>query len=290
MFVPNSSPRLRPYPPRPHPTNPQLHSSPPRHLLQRTAPKPEGEGGREGGAAKRKGKKMGGAEASPSKSEDPPASPEICAYKIRPTPHSPTSCSPPRAAATTTKPIAGFVQSLSCFTAPDLIRGAASSLRLVAALLLPLAVQSSPAHGSVFSFDYFSSVGGELFWGLLLSCSVEWKWNADGDHCEAVDDGAPGAGDAAPAAVELQPRPRGAALPHAQRLLLPPRRRRRGAGGGVLRRRADAARAGRGARAVLPDGGPPRAGRGREGRDRLQWRGSALRRGRRARRLRRRLR
>ena len=117
---------------------------------------------------------------------------------------------------------------------------------------------------------------GEFEGGVFTSCSA--GWNADGDHGEAVDDGAPGAGDAAAAAVELQPRPRGAALPHAQRLLLPPRRPR---GRGVLRRRADAARAGGGARAVLPDGGAPRAGRGREARDRLQRGGGALRRGRR---------
>jgi len=49
---------------------------------------------------------------------------EISAYKSRPTPHSPTSCSPPRAAATT-KPVSGFVQSFARFADPDLLRGAA---------------------------------------------------------------------------------------------------------------------------------------------------------------------
>lgn len=141
-----------------------------------------------------------------------------------------------------------------------------------------------------FFFFLFSCVRG-------LGCSrgVWWyAWAAaavvageDGDHGEAVDDGAAGVGDAAGAAVELEPRPRGAAVPHPKRLLLPPGPRGRGRAGGVLRRGADAARAGGGARAVLPDGRAARSRRGREGRDRLQRGRGALRRGRRARRLRR---
>ncbi|KAL6615515.1 hypothetical protein ACP70R_037785 [Stipagrostis hirtigluma subsp. patula] len=71
---------------------------------------------------------------------------------------------------------------------------------------------------------------------------------------EGVDDGVAGMGYALAAAVEIQPQPTGAVVPHAQRLLLLPRR------GGchsrvavvVIRRPADAACAGLGAHAVLP--------------------------------------
>jgi len=48
--------------------------------------------------------------------------------------------------------------------------------------------------------------------------------DADDDRGAAVDDRAPGAGGAAAAAVALRPRPRDAADPHGQRLLLPPPR------------------------------------------------------------------
>ncbi|KAL5665843.1 hypothetical protein ACJX0J_025951, partial [Zea mays] len=96
----------------------------------------------------------------------------------------------------------------------------------------------------------------------------------DEDHGAGVGDGVPGGGDAAPPALELGARPGGAAVPHAQRLLLPPRGRGRERPGGrgreLLRRGADAARAGRGARALLPDGRPAGARRGRPRRDRLQ--------------------
>jgi hypothetical protein len=144
-----------------------------------------------------------------------------------------------------------------------------------------------PARCNIFfiSASNFCSVFN--FAGFLRAVSAGRKC-ADGDHGEAVHDGAPSAGDATAAGVELQPRPRGTALPHAQRLLLPPSRGHRA--GGIFRRRADAARAGGGPCAVLPDGGAPRAGRGREGRNRLQRRGRALRRGRRARHRRQRLR
>ena len=156
------------------------------------------------------------------------------------------------------------------WTTPDPCRSRRAPLRLVP-VLLPL--------------DHARSAGIVGHLGLLTepaSCSVECvTGDADDDRGATVDDRAPGAGGAAAAAVALRPRPRDAADPHGQRLLLPPPRGARAGAGRVLRRRADAARAGGGARAVLPDGGAPRAGRGREARDRLQRGGGALRRGRR---------
>lgn len=107
--------------PRPCPTNPQGPTP-----LIATAPKPKA--GRRSGKEKENGR-------SGSKSEQVRGSAGLSPpIKCRPTPHLPSSCSPPRAAGTT-KPIAGFVQSISGFTALDLTRDAASSLRLVAALL-----------------------------------------------------------------------------------------------------------------------------------------------------------
>jgi hypothetical protein len=117
---------------------------------------------------------------------------------------------------------------------------------------------------------------------------------ADEDHGAGVGDGVPGGGDAAAAAVELGPGPGSAAVPHAQRLLLPPQGRRGQRPGGrgreLLRRRPDAARAGGGAGALLPDGGAAGARRGRARGDRLQRGRGAVPGGGRARRHRRRLR
>jgi hypothetical protein len=94
-----------------------------------------------------------------------------------------------------------------------------------------------------------------------------------------------------PAAVEPGPGPGGAAVPHAERLLLPSRGRggpEPGGRGGreLLRRGADAACAG----ALLPDGRASGARRGRPRGDRLQRGGRPVPGGGRARRRRQRLR
>ncbi|RZS13083.1 hypothetical protein BHM03_00044610 [Ensete ventricosum] len=104
---------------------------------------------------------------------------------------------------------------------------------------------------------------------LLL---LKAEGNDGGDQFEADDDGAAGGANAAPEALELKPGSGGAAVPHAERVLLPAQRV-----AGVLRRSGAAVGAGAGASAVLPDGRAAGAGGGRAGGDRLQRGGRAVR-------------